>query len=146
MWSSLIHDGIRSVRIAFLTDVHGNLPALEAVLADAREQGAEQVWDGGDAVGYHPWPTECVQLLADTCAVTIMGNYDRKVLKAPQRHQRWLKTKDPLKAHTLIWAWEHLTPVAYDTDRVAAKIRAHDLPVEFVLMVTSASVCRERVG
>ena len=33
---------------------------------------------------------------------------------------------------TLVWAWEHLTPVAHDTDRVAAKIRAHDLPVEFV--------------
>ena len=94
--------------VAFLTDVHGNLPALEAVLADARAQGAEAVWDGGDAVGYHPWPTACVRRLAAACAVTIMGNYDRKVLKAPRRRKRWLRTKDPLKAATLIWAWDHL--------------------------------------
>ncbi len=96
------------MRVAFVTDVHGNLPALEAVLADARRKGVDAVWDGGDAVGYHPWPSQCVQLLADTCSVAIMGNYDRKVLKAPRRRQRWLRTKDPLKAATLIWAWENL--------------------------------------
>jgi predicted phosphodiesterase len=96
------------LRIAFLTDVHGNLPALEAVLADAREQGAETVWDGGDAVGYHAWPGACVRLLADACDVAVMGNYDRKALKTPRRRQSWLRTKDPLKARTLIWAWDQL--------------------------------------
>jgi predicted phosphodiesterase len=100
------------VRIAFLTDVHGNLPALEAVLTDIGREGADAVWDGGDAVGYHPWPSECVRLLARTCAVTVMGNYDRKVLKVPRRRRRWLRTKDPLKAATLIWAWDHLAPDA----------------------------------
>jgi len=96
------------VRVAFLTDVHGNLPALEAVLADARDQGVDAVWDGGDAVGYHPWPAECVRLLRAECQVAVQGNYDRKVLKTPRRRQRWLRRKDPLKANTLIWAWEHL--------------------------------------
>lgn len=102
------------MKVAFLTDVHGNLPALEAVLADARSEKVAAVWDGGDAVGYHPWPTECAMLLADRCAVTIMGNYDRKVLKAPRRGKRWLRTKDPLKAAALIWAWEHLDAAARD--------------------------------
>ncbi len=100
------------MRIAFLTDVHGNLPALEAVLADARDQGCEEIWDGGDAVGYHPWPTACVERLAGTCAVAVLGNYDRKVLRTPQRRERWLARKDPLKARTLIWAWEELAPSA----------------------------------
>jgi putative phosphoesterase len=96
------------LRIAFLTDVHGNLPALEAVLADARDQGVDAIWDGGDAVGYHPWPADCVRLLAETCDVAVMGNYDRKVLKTPRSRKRWLRTKDPLKARTLIWAHDHL--------------------------------------
>ena len=100
------------MRIAFLTDVHGNLPALEAVLADAREQGCDEVWDGGDVVGYHPWPAACVERLADVCALAVLGNYDRKVLRTPERRERWLARKDPLKARTLIWAWEELGPAA----------------------------------
>jgi predicted phosphodiesterase len=96
------------VRVAFLSDVHGNLPALEAVLDDARAQGVEAIWDGGDAVGYYPWPARCVELLHQHCAVTVQGNYDRKVLKAPRQRQRWRRRKDPLKAEALIWAWDHL--------------------------------------
>jgi len=98
------------MRVAFLTDVHGNLPALEAVLADARAQGATAVWDGGDAVGYYPWPASCVALLAEACSVAVLGNYDRKVLRTPERRERWLQRKDPLKAAALIWAWENLDP------------------------------------
>jgi predicted phosphodiesterase len=96
------------VRVAFVCDVHGNLPALEAVLADARAQGVDAIWDGGDVVGYHPWPSECVQRLNEVCDLAVQGNYDRKVLRTPRRRQRWLRRKDPLKADTLIWAWEHL--------------------------------------
>ena len=53
------------MRVAFLTDVHGNLPALEAVLAHARTQGADEVWNGGDMVGYGPQPEACVQRLRE---------------------------------------------------------------------------------
>lgn len=44
------------VRAALLGDVHANLPALEAVLADARRQGAEAIWNAGDLVGYNAFP------------------------------------------------------------------------------------------
>lgn len=98
------------MRVAFVTDVHGNLPALEAVLADARAQGVDEVWDGGDTVGYHPWPARCVRLLHAECTRTVAGNYDLKVLKAPRRRKRWLRRKDPTKARALIWAWDHLDP------------------------------------
>lgn len=96
------------MKVAFLCDVHGNLPALEAVLADARAQGVDAIWDGGDVVGYYPWPSECVKRLAEVCDLAVQGNYDRKVLRAPRRRKRWLRRKDPLKAAALIWAWEHL--------------------------------------
>jgi diadenosine tetraphosphatase ApaH/serine/threonine PP2A family protein phosphatase len=68
------------VKRAFLSDVHGNLPALEATLADAARQGAEYVAFLGDAVGYGPEPNECVALLARSCAVCLMGNHDYAAL------------------------------------------------------------------
>jgi predicted phosphodiesterase len=64
------------VKRAFISDVHGNLPALEATLADIRAQGAEYIAFLGDAVGYGPRPNECVALLAESCAVSLMGNHD----------------------------------------------------------------------
>jgi predicted phosphodiesterase len=100
------------MRIAFLSDVHGNLPALDAVLDHARGHGAEAFWDGGDTVGYFPWPDACVQRLAEVCEVTILGNYDRKVLKVPERRDRWRARKDPLKAEALIWAHDELAPAS----------------------------------
>ena len=65
---------------AILADVHGNLPALEATLADAAQQGAEYIAFLGDAVGYGPEPNECVALLAESCAVCLMGNHDYAAL------------------------------------------------------------------
>ena len=43
--------------IAFFSDVHGNLPALEAVLADMEQRRPDMIFCLGDLVGYAPWPT-----------------------------------------------------------------------------------------
>ena len=60
-----------------LADVHSNLPALEAVLADARAHGADAYLFLGDAVGYGPHPAECVRRLADLPrAILVRGNHD----------------------------------------------------------------------
>lgn len=65
------------MRIALLSDVHGNLPALEAVLAhlDARSD-VDTVYHLGDLVGYAPWPEEVVALLRDRAIPGVAGNYD----------------------------------------------------------------------
>jgi predicted phosphodiesterase len=63
-----------------LSDVHGNLPALEAVLADADAAGVERVWCLGDLVGYGAQPDECVQLASERCDVCLAGNHDLGVL------------------------------------------------------------------
>ncbi len=73
------------MKIAVLADVHGNLPALEAVVKDFKSQGADQVWHLGDAVGYGAGPFSCLQLMADLETVMIMGNHE-------------LATLDPAKA------------------------------------------------
>jgi predicted phosphodiesterase len=62
---------------ALLYDVHGNLPALEAVLADADSARAERFLLGGDYGVFGAWPRETVERLRDLDAVWIRGNVDR---------------------------------------------------------------------
>ena len=65
-------------KLAVLYDVHGNLPALEAVLEDAREQGAGAFLLGGDYALFGPWPAETLAALRGLEPATwIRGNVDR---------------------------------------------------------------------
>jgi diadenosine tetraphosphatase ApaH/serine/threonine PP2A family protein phosphatase len=70
------------MRIALLSDVHGNLPAFEAVLADVDEVGVEEIWCLGDLVGYGAQPDECVALARDRCDLCLAGNHDMVVTGA----------------------------------------------------------------
>jgi len=63
--------------LAILYDIHGNLPALEAVLEDARAAGAERYVLGGDYALFGPWPRETVELLRELDADWIRGNGER---------------------------------------------------------------------
>lgn len=101
-----------SRRVALVADVHGNLPALEAVLADARERGAAAIWNAGDCVGYGAQPRECVAVLRDVCEFSVLGNYDKKVLAFPRRRAKWSRTKHPLKFRAFQYAWENLDPAS----------------------------------
>lgn len=65
------------MRVAALYDVHGNLPALEAVLAEVDSLGADTIVSGGD-VAAGPMPSECVERLRATGAVWVRGNADRE--------------------------------------------------------------------
>jgi predicted phosphodiesterase len=67
-------------RVALLSDVHGNLPALEAVLADVERSGVDETWCLGDLVGYGAQPDECVAQTAAACTVCLVGNHDLVVL------------------------------------------------------------------
>jgi predicted phosphodiesterase len=63
---------------ALLYDIHGNLPALEAVLADAEAQGADAWLLGGDYALFGGWPEDCVERLSELSpAVWIRGNGER---------------------------------------------------------------------
>jgi diadenosine tetraphosphatase ApaH/serine/threonine PP2A family protein phosphatase len=69
---------------AILSDVHGNLEALQAVLADAAEQGASELYCLGDVVGYGPDPRACLELVRQRCAPVLLGNHDEAALSAPE--------------------------------------------------------------
>jgi predicted phosphodiesterase len=68
------------MRIAIATDVHGNRPAFEAVLAAAEAAGAEELWCLGDLVGYGAEPDACVELAERHAAVCLAGNHDLGVI------------------------------------------------------------------
>jgi predicted phosphodiesterase len=70
--------------LALLYDIHGNLPALEAVLEDAREEGAERYLLGGDYSAYSPWPLETLDVLRSLPRATwIRGNGERWLREPP---------------------------------------------------------------
>jgi diadenosine tetraphosphatase ApaH/serine/threonine PP2A family protein phosphatase len=64
------------MRIALLSDVHGNLPALKAVIADIDEAEPDQIWCLGDLVGYGAEPDGCVELARERCDLCLAGNHD----------------------------------------------------------------------
>lgn len=67
---------------ALLSDVHGNLEAFAAVLADIERQKVERVYNLGDTLGYGPNPIECLDL-AMRVDVNLLGNFDQAVLVEP---------------------------------------------------------------
>jgi predicted phosphodiesterase len=72
------------VRIAILSDIHGNLPALEAVLADADTLSPDELWCGGDIGFFGPWASECIARVRAAGWPTVRGNTDVWITGDPQ--------------------------------------------------------------
>ena len=68
-------------RVAVITDIHGNLPALEASLEAIDAIGVDALFCGGDLVGYGPHPNEVCRLIEDRAIPTIYGNYDYAIAR-----------------------------------------------------------------
>lgn len=101
--------GIPTGVLAVLSDIHGNLPAFEAVIADARARGAERFVLCGDYAGFGPWPEECVAL-AESLEPLVMlrGN-----------HERWLVDGSDMPANPAVQA-----AVAWELDRLGVDTTA----------------------
>jgi predicted phosphodiesterase len=68
------------MRVAVISDIHSNLPALEAVLAAIDEAAPEELWCLGDVVGYAAQPDECTATVRERCDLCLLGNHDLAVL------------------------------------------------------------------
>ena len=97
------------MKVALLGDVHANLPALEAVLVHARQNNIDVIWNLGDFVGYGAFPEEVIQVLRTHQALSILGNYDRKVLKVKKKAAEWQARKLPEKWLAFQWSYDHLS-------------------------------------
>jgi diadenosine tetraphosphatase ApaH/serine/threonine PP2A family protein phosphatase len=65
---------------AIVTDVHGNRPAFEAIIAAASAAGVDEMWCLGDLVGYGAEPDACVSLAEAHCTICLAGNHDLGVI------------------------------------------------------------------
>src|SRR5687768_6349586 len=67
------------MRLALISDIHANRPALDAVMGDIAKRGFHATHHLGDLVGYAPWPNEVVAMLSDARIAGVSGNYDSTV-------------------------------------------------------------------
>ncbi|WP_299781582.1 metallophosphoesterase family protein [uncultured Formosa sp.] len=74
------------MKIAFFSDIHANLPALEAFFKDTETEQVDAIYCLGDLVGYNVWPNEVVNEIRRRHIPTIMGNHDEALLK-PIEHE-----------------------------------------------------------
>jgi predicted phosphodiesterase len=102
------------MRIAAITDIHGNLPALDAVLAEIARENVDAIVNLGDILSGPLWPAETADRLMPLNLPTLAGNHERQVLtQAPDRisitdrhtalrlsdaHRRWLASLPPVIA------------------------------------------------
>ena len=66
-------------RIAIISDIHGNIPALEAVLADIFDRGIKRIFCLGDMIGKGPFPEKAVDIVKESCECVVKGNWDKFV-------------------------------------------------------------------
>jgi putative phosphoesterase len=99
------------LRIAVLSDIHGNLAALEAVLRDAARRSVEGFLHLGDLVGYGPRPRECVERVRAEEIPGVVGNYDLAVCRADPEEGLSLYLKASISdvgRRTYRWTREHV--------------------------------------
>jgi putative phosphoesterase len=98
--------------IAFISDIHGNLPALKAAVIDAKKRGVTQIVCAGDIVGYGPFPNEVCEYLKTNEIRSISGNYDIKVLAVIKDGKSSIESLPKKKRELVMWTANHLAKPA----------------------------------
>ena len=80
--NKIITNEVINIRIALLSDVHGNLPAFEAVLRHIDNNNIDLIYNLGDLIGKGPSPKEVVDLSMEKCNVSILGNWEDFLLNS----------------------------------------------------------------
>src|SRR5437764_7241498 len=103
-------------RVAVITDIHGNLPALAATLDAIDAIGVDAVYCGGDLVGYGPHPNEVCRVIEDREIPTIYGNYDYAIARdLDDCGCAYVTQRDrELGQRSVAWTLEHTDLVAKD--------------------------------
>jgi len=101
---------------AIISDVHSNIEALHAVLADVASQGAEEILCLGDVVGYGADVEECIDLVEKMCRFCLSGNHDFAVITLPDRF-------NPLAVEAINYTRSLVKPSALSVGRKRARWR-----------------------
>ncbi len=123
-------------RLAILSDIHGNLLALEAVLADLKQAGgAEKTWVLGDLCAFGPRPVECLQVIRDIPNVTVIsGNTDRYLVTGarptiqPRDEAEWREQPEKLRQREAAFSWT-VAKLSFADYEYLSKLR-HEVSLE----------------
>jgi predicted phosphodiesterase len=135
------------MRIAIVSDIHGNRQAFEAVLREIEREDVHQVWCLGDLVGYGADPDACVELTRANADVCLAGNHDLAVRgdlpledfsRGAELAARW--TQDVIAAENLEYLLQ-LEPVALDLEIGLYHASPRDPIWEYVLSTLLADLC-----
>jgi diadenosine tetraphosphatase ApaH/serine/threonine PP2A family protein phosphatase len=144
------------MRVAVITDIHANLPALEAALTGVDAVGVDEIWCLGDVVGYGAQPDECARLVGERCAVCLVGNHDLAVLGALD-----VAAFSEAAAAAVWWTRDHVSAATLDLLRELepqgtrqgiglSHASPRDPVWEYVLSTEQADACldaqEERIG
>lgn len=121
-------------RITIFGDIHGNLPALEAVFQDMEARGLTDLYCLGDLVGYGTFPNEVVNLIRQRGIPTLMGNYDQGVGNNSDDCGCAYKTDVDRRRGELSIAWSN----AHTSDENKTFLR--DLPAHIPLQIGDLKV------
>jgi diadenosine tetraphosphatase ApaH/serine/threonine PP2A family protein phosphatase len=135
------------MRAAVITDIHSNLPALEAVLAAIDEIDVEEVWCLGDVVGYGAEPDRCTEIVKDRCETCLVGNHDLAVLGEID-----VEAFSPAAAEAVTWTQENcdestldflreLKPAGERAEVALFHASPRDPVWEYVLSIEQATDC-----
>jgi putative phosphoesterase len=113
------------MRVALISDLHANIVSLEAVLADARESGVDQIVCLGDVATLGPRPTEIMAMLRDLGCACILGNHDEFLLD-PELIRTYSEV--PVVVDSVDWCRAELS--AADLDFVRTFRRTLEIPLE----------------
>lgn len=137
------------MRAAVITDIHSNLPALEAVLAAIEDIDVEEIWCLGDVVGYGAEPDRCTKIVKDRCETCLVGNHDLAVLGEID-----VSAFSPAAAEAVTWTQENceeptldflreLKPAGERAEVALFHASPRDPVWEYVLSIEQATDCLE---
>lgn len=132
---------------AIISDIHGNLEALKAVLEDIRHEGADEIVCLGDVVGYGPDPAACVKIIRKVCAWSLCGNHDAALFMnfavgfnaGAAKAVAWQRERMRPRIYSLPgkvarWRWlENLSAERRESDALYVHASPRDPLMEYVL-------------
>ena len=121
------------MRVAALYDIHGNLPALEAVLADVDAQGVDEIVVGGDVL-WGPMQVECIARLRDAGARFLVGNCERDVLQPTTEVAHWCSDRLDEDTRSFVGSWPQT--IERDLDSLGRVVFCHATPRDVEEIVT----------
>ncbi len=139
------------MREAVISDIHGNIEALNAVLEEIDGEGVDRIVCLGDVVGYGGSPLECAHLVMERCEVSLLGNHEAAILRGPDGFNpaaeaaiKW--TREQIRDRDVLRYIQGLKPACLDENRLYVHGSVRDPLLEYVREAESYTSFRRMIS